>query len=107
MAGVRGTDLPEPSWWKRARQLNKDGFNYVEIAKIVGKSDNAVRNIFYNAEIKARQKLYRVQNRKPDKRKRVERDNKRMHQRLEARVQWRDEGRIKPLESYYRKLECL
>lgn len=104
----RKVDLPEPEWWSEARALFAEGLTRTEIARRLGKGYSTVRVAVspeYREAENARRVRYRSNTKPSPKRDLLER--KRYRLRFVARKLWRDDGKTRPLESYYQELHCL
>lgn len=103
---MRGTDIPEPLWWKGARRLRESGMTLEAIGERYGKHHASVRYALCTEYREKQQKRSREQyfiHRQSGSHS----DYKRHTARKEARARWRNEQYSKPLGYYYKQLECL
>lgn len=98
---ARGKDLPEPEWWARARRYKEHGMRIVDIAETMGRSPDGVAYALNPEKYRNKRRQYAktVHGPRPC--------DQRNYIRAEARLRWRSDGRSKPLEHYYRQLDCL
>lgn len=100
-----GDSIQTPAWHARAKKLHEAGMTYKEIGRVFGKADNTVRYAVLRIS-KPRCERLKAWDREYNK-TRPKRDRKRDEARAEARSRWREQGKTKSLDSYYRQLECL
>lgn len=108
---TRVYDIPKPAWHKRAHHMfNVDGETVAHIAEMLGKNYNTVRRVLdpvYRAKDDEAKRKSRMKNGWTKTRKRTPEEHAHLRARQAAREQWREEGKKKPLDSYYRHWECL
>lgn len=97
-------DVPEPKWWSRARRLVRT-MPRPEVARVLGVSEAGLR---YALDPEHRQQM--AARRKGNQKRSPGGPNMYRHlseARRAAREQWRADGKVKDLEHYYRKLDCM